>query len=79
MSDQQINNVEPEKQKKSSSKMIYVVIHLIIGVVAVYLSWNCNHTETTLMKVLYAFFAYIFSGFYIIYYLIYHVAMKKQC
>jgi hypothetical protein len=79
MSDHQINNTKPEPKNKSSGKMIYIVVHLIIGVIAVYLSWNCNHNETTLMRVLYAFVAYIFSVLYIVYYLIYHVAMKKQC
>ncbi len=79
MSDHQINNMEPEPNKKSSGNMIYIIVHLIIGVVAIYLSWNCNHSETTLMRVLYALVAYVFSIFFIVYYLIYHVAMKKEC
>lgn len=62
--------------KLSSGIMIYMIVHLIIGAVAVYLSWNCNQPETTLMRVLYP---YVFSIFYIVYYLIYHVAMKKEC
>lgn len=42
----------------------------IIGLIAAYLSWNCNTAKgyTFVEKVIFSFFAYIFGGIYILYY-----------
>ena len=44
---------------------------ILIGALAIYLSWTCN-TKSGIdvpMKILYAFFAYIFGIFYLLYYI----------
>lgn len=42
----------------------------IVGLIAAYLSWNCNTAKgyTFVEKVIFSFFAYIFGGIYILYY-----------
>jgi len=47
-----------------------IFFDILIGALAIYLSWTCN-TKSGLdvpMKILYAFFAYIFGVFYLLYY-----------
>jgi hypothetical protein len=62
----------------SDGKMILgQIVSLIIGVVAIYLSWNCNTVkgENTGLKVVYAFFAFLFAPIYILI----HVLMIRPC
>lgn len=46
---------------------------LLVSMVAVYLSWNCNSAEGRGLweRVVYAFFAFIFGGLYVGYYLLF--------
>lgn len=50
---------------------------LIVSIFAVYLSWNCSTKEGlgVFEKVLYAFFAFIFNIFYLIYYALF----RRSC
>jgi hypothetical protein len=43
---------------------------LIIGLIAAYISWNCNSRKgyTLLEKIKFSFFAFIFGGIYLLYY-----------
>ena len=43
---------------------------LIIGLIAAYISWNCNSKKgyTFLEKIFFSFFAFIFGGIYLMYY-----------
>jgi hypothetical protein len=43
---------------------------LIIGLIAAYISWNCNSRKgyTLLEKIIFSFFAFIFGGIYLLYY-----------
>jgi|UniRef100_A0A6C0HDB8 hypothetical protein len=43
---------------------------LIIGLIAAYISWNCNSRKgyTLLEKIIFSFFAFIFGGVYLLYY-----------
>lgn len=66
------NTPGPTKPYTSSSSVSYQsqVFGLIIGIYAAYLSWTCNTAKgvDTVGKVIYSFFAFIFGGFYLIYY-----------
>lgn len=48
------------------------IFSLLVGIFAVYLSWNCNTVEgvSVPLKVLYAFFAFLFGPLYLIFYAI---------
>lgn len=63
------------KAKYYLSYAVQVVIFLIAG----YLAWTCNAKESTLMRVLYTVLAAMFSGFYLVYYAIYHGLMGNAC
>lgn len=49
-----------------------MVIGLLIGIYAVYLSWSCNTAAgvSTGLKILFAFFAFLFGTLYLIFYLL---------
>lgn len=57
----------------TTSYLVSSVFSILFGILAVYLSWSCN-TEAginTGLKVVYAFFAFIFGGLYILFYLLF--------
>ena len=68
----------PLSEKDKQIVMIANIISLLLGGWAVYLSWTCNTLKgvSTGMKVLYAFFAFLFGPFYLLYYLI---ANRGEC
>lgn len=46
------------------------IVSVIISVFCIYLSWNCNSSRgtDTGLKIFYAFFAFLFGFFYLIFY-----------
>jgi hypothetical protein len=87
--------IEQEKQKMKQSKQLKdsgtsptvqvststSIISFIVGVLAVYLSWNCNTIQghSVLAKIFYAFFAFLFGTLYLIFYVIYHGILDGPC
>lgn len=63
----------------SISNIISSVISIAISAFAAYLSWECNRNTHTVLRVVYAVLAFIFGLFYLIYYAIYRVVLKKKC
>lgn len=61
-----------ETVKKTKNNILSIGI--LIGVIAAYLSWTCNTSKgiSTVEKVIYALFAYLFGGLYLIYYFLVH-------
>lgn len=53
--------------------------HLIMVIAAGYLAWNCNLGQTPLMRIIYTLLAVIFSGLYLVYYVVYHILMGNPC
>ena len=64
----------------TSYSIATLIISLLISFYAVYLSWSCNTTLgiNTGLKVLYAFFAFIFGLLYLIFYLIFRAGQCNQ-
>jgi hypothetical protein len=63
----------------TSSSYLAYVINLAIIIGAGYLAWTCNGSESIFMRLLYTALAGLFSGLYLIYYLIYRIAMGNSC
>lgn len=63
-------------QAPSKLSTIRQIVNLLLGVAAFYLSWSCNTKEDMVVRVLYAFVAFLFAPIYLIYYLI---ARRKEC
>ena len=72
-------HVQDEKQKEnfivgssqeSSITFTVFIFWMVVGFFGIYLSWTCNTTSNapTLLKVIYAFFAWFFGIFYLIFY-----------
>ena len=60
-------------KKITAFRIIYSIISFAVSVYAVYLSWSCNTAANVnvLLKVIYAFFAFIFGFLYLIFYFIF--------
>jgi len=59
--------------------MSWIVITLIIGFGTAYIAYYCNENETPATRALSTIIAFFFSGFYLIYYFIWHVLFDKPC
>jgi hypothetical protein len=69
------NSSKPTEAPKTNTKSSSISIFgLLLGIFAAYLSWTCNTVKgvDTVGKVIYALFAFLFGGFYLIYYLIFN-------
>ena len=75
-------NREKVQQGGSSSTFSTIVLYAIgiaVACLAVYLCWQCNAKESTLVKVIYSVLSFLFSYIYLIYYLIFRIAMGNAC
>ena len=79
------NIIAPKKEgfqdvKSDTFKTIILVIfEIIIILVAIYLSWNCNKSQPPLVRIIISILAAIFSGIYILFYVIYYNILNAQC
>ncbi len=53
--------------------------HIIISIVALILSWECNQTMAMPLRIITTIVSTIFSEIYVLYYSIYHVFMGAKC
>ena len=65
-------------QSSSTYSIPALIVSLLISLYAVYLSWSCNSAlnMNVGLKLLYAFFAFLFGFIYLIFYLIFRAG---QC
>ena len=59
--------------------ILYSIFGLILMIIAGYLSWDCNGKQGNLLRIVYTVLAVIFSGIYLLFYLIYHVLLNNSC
>ena len=70
------------KEGFSSAKSIPIVYYTItigVAILAAFLAYNCNKNESNRMKIGSTIFAFLFSSFYLIWYVIYRLILKKPC
>ena len=60
-------------------KIVLAILNIILAFIAGYLCWNCNGSEKTWLRVLYTIISAVFSGLYMLYYLVYRVIMQVKC
>lgn len=67
------NDSKPNSNKIVLHTTKRIVIGIILGIIAFYLSWECNTVAgySTIEKACYGLFAFLFGGVYIIMYLIF--------
>ena len=59
--------------------MSWVVAAIIISFGTAYLAFKCSDKESPATRAVYTIFAFFFSGFYLLYYLIVHVILGYNC
>lgn len=57
-----------QQKKMSMEDFISLMISFLISSYSAYLSWNCNKNLEIPMKMFYAFFAFMFGAFYLVFY-----------
>lgn len=62
-----------------SVPMSWVFIMLLISFGTAYLAYCCSQYEKPASRAVMTIIAFFFSGFYLIYYFIYHVLLDKDC
>ena len=81
--DNMFNNEQRENFENVNSirgkNLILYVLNIVVAVVAGFLAWNCSKGEKPFLQVLYTVLAVIFSGIYLLFYLIYRVLLNNPC
>jgi len=54
-------------------------LNIALAIIAGFLAWNCSKHEKTILQILYTILAVIFSGIYLLFYLIYRVLLNNPC
>ncbi len=67
---------EPDNNRK---KIILGILNVILAIIAGYLAWNCNANEKSWIRILNTIIAAVFSGLYMLYYLVYRVILGVSC
>jgi len=57
----------------------WVIVILLISFGTAYLAYCCNQYENQANRAVMTIIAFFFSGFYLIYYFVYHVLLNKDC
>ena len=67
-------------QSSSTYSIPALIVSLLISLYAVYLSWSCNSAlnMSVGLKVLYAFFAFLFGLLYLLFYVIFRAGQCKS-
>jgi uncharacterized membrane protein len=65
---------------QSRVRIVSALVSISISLYAVYLSWSCNTSLgiNTGLKILYAFFAFIFGLLYLLFYLIFRIGQCQK-
>ena len=73
------NNDENMLRDSKKKKKINMIFSLFITFFAMYLAYDCNQCESMGMRILYTVVAGLFSGLYILYYLVVRVFLGNKC
>jgi hypothetical protein len=73
------DNDNDDKKKMYHKKKINMIIGLFITFIAIYLAYDCNRGESLGMQIFYMIIAGLFSGLYLLYYLVVKVFLGKKC
>lgn len=67
------------KQKHWIKVYTTIVIKIVLSLISVSLAWGCNKNSGTVMQIIMAIVAFVFSEIYILYYAVYRVFMGNKC
>lgn len=58
---------------------IYLFISILISLMIAYIAYRCNENLGKATQIFYTIIAFLFSGIYFVFYLIYHILMGVPC
>ena len=67
------------ENRSTGRDLVSGIIGLVLMVCAGYLAWTCNEGQGEVLRIVYTVLAVIFSGIYLLFYLIYHVILNNRC
>ena len=73
------NNDDDKTNNMKHKKKINMIIGLFITFIAMYLAYDCNKNESLGMQIFYILIAGLFSGLYLLYYLVVRVFLGNKC
>lgn len=73
------NNENFTSNTPSNIPTSWIIIALVISFGSAYLAFCCNQFEQPATRALSTIIAFLFSGFYLIYYFIVHVMFDRKC
>jgi hypothetical protein len=59
-----------EKFQNGQITQTNFILSILIGLFCIQLSWSCSSQEPTALRVMYAFFAFMFGPVYLVYWLL---------
>ena len=76
-----INSNEEDREAVLNKLKLYaiVTIKVVLSIIALGLTWDCNKNNNVFLKIIFAFMAIVFSEIYILYYAIYRICMGNKC
>jgi len=66
-------------KKVNHKRKINMIFGLFITLFAMYLAYDCNRCESPMMRLFYVIVAGLFSGLYLLYYLVVRVFLGNKC
>jgi magnesium-transporting ATPase (P-type) len=76
------NNIKEglnEDSQKNKVPMSWIIMAILISLGTAYIAYSCNEYENPATRALSTIIAFLFSGFYLIYYFIVHVLFDRKC
>lgn len=75
------NNIREglNEDPKNKIPISWIVMAIIISLGTAYIAYSCNEYEQPATRALSTIIAFLFSGFYLIYYFIVHVLFDRKC
>jgi uncharacterized membrane protein len=66
-------------QNTTKIPISWIISAIIISFATAYIAYSCNEYEKPATRALSTIIAFFFSGFYLIYYFIFHVLFDRKC
>jgi succinate dehydrogenase hydrophobic anchor subunit len=68
-----------KKDEKSAAKIVNIVLYILIFIIAIIVSWDCNKEVSGILKFIYVIIAGMFNTFYLIFYMVYRLWLGNKC
>lgn len=60
-------------------RLFWFIFTLVISLLAAYIAYVCNNGENRMYRLFVVIFAFLFTGIYLLYFVIAHLLLRKKC